>query len=159
MQLITRREESEKIYAELADNSVAMLAPCCENSGQIESILIRAQRSAERHSINSIPISVGFTGAYPEYPTLKRTRIGGKIGVAGELEGGEATEGYDMIMGYLRAHIGLRSSDRVLVLPFLDHGQLSEDTAILEDPRRLKQLSLVTIEYLDALNHVVLGKK
>lgn len=159
MQLITRREESENIYAELADNNVATLAPCCENSGQIEGILIGAQRFAERHSINSIPISVGFTGAYPEYPTLKRTSTSGKMGVAGELDGGEATEGYDMMMGYLRAHIGLRSSDRVLVLPFLDHGQLSEDTAILEDPRRLEQLSLVTREYLDALDHVVWGKK
>jgi len=146
MQLVTGREEVEEIYKELAERNVAMLAPCCENSGQIEGILMGAQRFAEQYGIERIPINIGFTATYPEYSNLIRASMGCKINIDGSLEGGDAVEGFDMMMGYLKAHSGLKSSSRVLVLPFLDHGQLVSDREILNDLKRLEQLAVVMID-------------
>jgi len=105
-----------------------------------------AQRFAEQYDIKTLPINIGFTAAYAGYSNLIRASMGCKINIDGSLEDGNATEGFDMMMGYLKAHVSLKSSDRVLVLPFLDHGQIVGDKEILNDPRRIEQLAVVMID-------------
>ena len=105
-----------------------------------------AQRFATQNNIEKIPICVGFTGSYREYSHLKRASMSCKFNLDGYVEGGSVTEGFNMIMGYLKSHIGLSSSDRVLVLPYFDHGQLFGDRDILYSPARLNLLSIVMID-------------
>lgn len=146
MQLVTGRRKAKVIYSELAEKGVAMLAPCCESAGDIEGILVAAQRFAEKNGIERIPINIGFTGSYPEYPMLKRISVSCKINRDGLNDDGDVVEGFDMLMGYLRAHADLKSSDRVFVLPFFDHGQLPTDGEMLEKPERLMQLAVVLVD-------------
>jgi fructose-bisphosphate aldolase class II len=146
MRIITGRENAGKIYQKFAEKNISMLAPCCENAGQIEGILMGAQSFAERNEIEELPINIGFTANYPEYSNLHRASVGCKVAIDGSLDGGNPIEGFDMMMGYLRSHIELASSHNVIVLPFLDHGQPTADKEILENPKRLSKLALVMID-------------
>lgn len=147
MRIVTGRPEAKQIYDWCAERKVAMVAACCESTGEIEGMLMAAQEFAERNRLREIPVNIGFTGSYPENAQLRKVSTTGRISDDGGVTGGDVAQGFDIMMGLLHTYARLGGwFDRVVVLPFLDHGQpdgVPNDLSILENQGRLAQLAVV----------------
>jgi len=151
MRLISDRDEALKIYERCANAGVAMVAACCESTGEIEGFLMAAQAYAEEHGIDRIPVNIGFTGVYPDNAQLLKISTSCRLSDGGNtLDGGDVVEGFEIIMGHLETYAGLSGYfDSVDVLPFLDHGQPThevESKEILEDRERLERMAVVMFD-------------
>ncbi len=151
MRLVSERDEALRIYARCAKAGVAMVAACCESTGEIEGFLMAAQAYAEEHRIDRIPVNIGFTGVYPENAQLLKISTSCRLSNGGNaLDGGDVVEGFEIIMGHLETYAGLDGCfESVDVLPFLDHGQPThpvESKEILENRERLERMAVVMFD-------------
>jgi len=92
MRLVSERDEALRIYARCAKAGVAMVAACCESTGEIEGFLMAAQAYAEEHRIDRIPVNIGFTGVYPENAQLLKISTSCRLS-----NGGNALDGGDVV--------------------------------------------------------------
>jgi len=151
MKIITEREKVQKSYERCAAAGVAMVAACCESTGELEGFLMAAQAYADEYGIDRIPINVGFTGVYPENAQLLKVSTGCRLSNGGNtLDGGDVVEGFEIMMGHLETYAAVEGCfESVDVLPFLDHGMPTDPIElkeILENPKRLERLAVVMFD-------------
>jgi len=151
MRIVTDREKVLKIYERCAEAGVAVVAACCESTGELEGFLTAAEAYAEEHGIERIPINIGFTGVYPENAQLLKVSTGCRLSDGGNtLDGGDVVEGFEIMMGHLETYAALEGCcGAVDVLPFLDHGMPTdpvESKEILENPKRVERLAVVMFD-------------
>jgi len=116
--VITDRRKAEKILEACAQNKVSMAVFCTGSFWNTEAILLAAKRFAEKHDIESLPITVAMTFNYPYMPQAQRINYAGT-----------ASEG---LMSCL-AHLNVLCKDKtstyssITALPHLDHADPKRD--------------------------------
>ena len=118
MPIINNRKESQKIFEKAAENNVSVAIFCTASHWNTEAILLAAQRYAESHGLETVPVVVATTFTYKHMPQAKRF-LYCKDPVAGFLSH----------YGHLEALCGSKYSPykNVTVLPHLDHADPEAD--------------------------------
>jgi fructose/tagatose bisphosphate aldolase len=118
MPIITNRKESIKIFEKAAENNVSIAIFCTASHWNTEAILIAAQKFAENHELESVPVVVASTFNYSYMPQAKRF-----------LYCQDPVSGFLSHYGHLEALCGNKYSmySNVTVLPHLDHSDHEND--------------------------------
>jgi fructose/tagatose bisphosphate aldolase len=116
--VITDRRRAEKIMEICAQNKVAMAVFCTGGYWNTEAILLAAKRFAEKHGIETLPVTVAMTFNYPYMPQARRINYAGA-----------ANEGLMSCLTHLNALCsdGASSYARIAALPHLDHADPKRD--------------------------------
>jgi len=116
--LVTDRASSLKLFEKAADCDMSIAIFCTASHWNTEAILLAADRLAQKHSLQNVPVVVATTGTYRHMPQLKRFTYAA-----------EPRSGFFAYMGVLQALTeGKYAPYRdVMVMPHLDHADPVHD--------------------------------
>lgn len=147
MKLITRRDETLAVLDRCRRAGVALFAPNGELPAEIEGLCMGAQRFADEHGVQDVPVAIGMTGVYADNPQFRKMSTSCRTAEdLGGFEGGDVRQGCEIWLRHLACYVDLPGSfAAVRMLPFIDHGWAidEQDRAILFDEDVVDRMAII----------------